>query len=200
MAELPGDQWLLLDTGPALYLQYQWDRSGGALHFSGMDRDGYAIAGRYALDPRTNEITGLSARRGAAIPASVELIDSGFVVTTEDSETLTRQTYRRAGAGSFSVTVEERQRGRAGPVRTLRLVQASPEVIATLGWVARTPDSEAADAAARAAAFGRQPSFGRRLSNAFQDGVVVGVHDGVRDGVQEVTREAITGDEVRDHN
>jgi hypothetical protein len=194
ISALAGRSWVLMDEGAAQHLHYQWADTGAALTFSGLDRDGNVLAGRFMIDPAIGAIAGLSIFRGDAFEQTVTLERDGFTITTTTGPEPNRARYIRLGVSGYRVEREVFRANRWRPTRIQTLSAASPAIIAALGWEARSAEREAAEEQARAELFERRPTFFSRLGAAFQDGLTTGVEEGVRERV----RGAITNEDPND--
>lgn len=193
MSMLVGHYWIYQEGHPRTYLHFEWEVPGVILSYSGVDYDGYQIAGQFEFDSTTSHFVERNIRKGISLDSSLTITEDGFIETWSagDSKVLSRKRYVWEGAGSFGVTTETFQNGSWQLSRNGRLGKASISMVEALGWIRRTAESEAAEAAARATALKASPSFGKRLGSAIQDGFTGGVQDGIHEGIQARVRGVI---------
>ena len=141
-------------------------------------------------DPDTGGIYNFSVRKGVVSEFRVVISDSTIDMVGTEAGQPVGQRFTREGFGRFALKYSELRRGTWIEVRQARFRTVAEPEIEALGWIKRNPEFEAQAEAARRAAMASNPSFGRRLVNALQDGVV----EGARDGVQRRVSKTIGGE------
>lgn len=192
-ARLIGKQWMMVQGAPKFYLAYSWDAQDDGVTFEGMDNDGHPIAGRYVRDSDTGRTIGWAVKDGVTWQLSLTPYSDGFEEDWLAESTTVRRRYQAAAGGAFDTSEEVYVQGVRKAARVGRLVPATDSMVAALGWLKRTPETEEATRKARADVLAASEGFGKRLKNAVENGAVEGVQEGVRDGVHDVTRKAIAG-------
>lgn len=167
--------WLMVEGQPLFYVHYQWDDEGKSLAYSGADRAGNKMAGRFWLEGAEGSIKGLDVDLGTATEIAINAIPGGFVETAaKDGETI-RQEYRKTSDFVFDISLQKKLTAKWVTIKTMRFVRVTPDVVEASGWDL----SFSAESQARAAALKNGLSFSERLKNAVKDGAVAGVQSGI---------------------
>lgn len=183
LTELAGKNWIAYDRKPFQYLEYSWDKVGERLVYSGLDNDGNVVAGDYTLDSDTGRFFSFSVRRGIVSEFVANESGGQLELIGQELGVSIAQVIKRERNGLFKISFLELRQGRWVNVREAKLFQASPQQVRALGWVENNPEFEAQAEIARKIAMASNPSFGKRLLNAFGDGLVAGVRQGVESRV-----------------
>jgi tetratricopeptide (TPR) repeat protein len=177
LASLAGQYWMQIDGQPVQYNQYKWETPGLILAYTGLDRSGNVIVGRFQLDPTTSQISDLTLYKGQTTLGTVEVAPDHFVEEGDQRGTHVRLTYQQTSAGAFQVTAQTLQKGEWHTAKTINVVQVSSDFVQALSWKQNAGTSN--DAAS---------SFFRDLGSAIKQGALTGVAN----GVQQRTQDAIT--------
>lgn len=177
MARLPGHIWLEIDDKPIMYFQFQWDEPWKVLTFTGMDRNGNPFAGQYQLDEATSQISGMAIFKGQAGQSLVQTTPDSWTDEGQSGKSQTRQTFQATGPAAFQLSQTWLKNGKWYQGKPMQYVQASPTVIASLGWTTAPP----------------QPSFWSGMLSSMKAGALAGLQDGIHDGVHDRTQCGIAG-------
>jgi hypothetical protein len=185
LSSIVGHHWLYQEDRARYYLTFKWEAPNQVISYSGIDYDGYPMAGVYEFDQTTGQFLGRRVYKGNAFESRLDITHNGFIETWQagSQQALNRRRFVRANAGLFEVVSEVFRAGDWSLERQGRLTKASESMLDALNWMRRTAATEAADSAARIEALRASPSFGKRLGNAIQDGITTGVQDGLHDGI-----------------
>jgi hypothetical protein len=185
LSSIVGHHWLYQEDRARYYLTFKWELPNQVISYSGIDYDGYPLAAVYEFDPATGRFSGRRVYKGDASESWLDITDNGFIETWQagNQQALNRLRFVRSNASSFVVISEIFRAGNWSLIRQGRLGKATENTLDALNCMRRTAATEAADSAARIEALRASPSFGKRLSNAIQDGITTGVQDGLRDGI-----------------
>jgi hypothetical protein len=181
--ELAGKNWIAYDRKAFQYLEYSWDSFGQRLVYSGLDNDGNVVAGDYTLDSITGRTYSFGVRRGIVSEFIVNDSGNQLELIGEEVGVPIAQVVRRERNGLFKIFFLELRKSRWVKVREAKLFQATPQQIRALGWVENNPEFEAQAENERRIAMASNPSFGKRLLDAFSEGLVAGVRQGVESKV-----------------
>lgn len=177
LAAFHGLSWIQTSKSADFYVSYEWTAPGLVLSFSGRDRNGYPIAGRYQLDPTTRKIQGQTVHRGKLVTTGVEITPDGLIESPLGEEQQIRQVMRRVGPQTYTVTTERMRRNSWTEAKVVTLAQATPQMILALGWTE--------------ASAGSGQNFMQQLGAAIKEGAVQGLAEGIRDAAQARTRGAL---------
>ncbi len=179
LATLVGHPWIESGGSTGRWYEYTWEKPGEILAFHGMDQAGNAIAGHYQLDAASDHITGLTVYKGQSIQTDLsEVTDGSMVEAGQQQGVQVRVSLVYQRAGVFEQSTTALVSGAWKPLTTVKLVQASPDVIATLGWKQAPQESGFV-------------KFMKGIGGALADGAKAGLQDGVHDGVQAKAQHAI---------
>jgi tetratricopeptide (TPR) repeat protein len=134
MAKLADKYWLVTGNGPEMYLYYQWQTPGRALVYSGLDKQGHAIAGQCDLPSDGSAIGCHTSYKSMTGTASIAVQQNSYQETAEGNGVTIRETYSLAGPDDFHVVSESYQNGSWKLLRTVDLAAVPAESIAALRW------------------------------------------------------------------
>jgi tetratricopeptide (TPR) repeat protein len=178
MATLAGSWWLTSDTAAEEYIGYQWTTPDQVLTFTGMDRSGNQITGRFERDPATGQIAGVQVYKGKTNMLTATPASDGFIVESERKGVKVRETMAVERPGQFQDVSQAFKDGNWTTIRNVTVTKTYPEAIQALGW------GKQAQAASGAGDGGAVGNFFKALGGALLNSAATGLANGVQNKVQ----------------
>jgi tetratricopeptide (TPR) repeat protein len=166
LAGMAGQTWMEVDGEPQQYITFKWDVPGQVLSFSGLDRHGQETTGAFQLNPANETITEQTTHSGQTVTAQMEVSDNAYVETIQTNGQYERVSYTQTGGSSFDVSIAVPKDNDWQVVKTTKLVLASPDLVAALGW--------------KPVAAASAQGFWSQLGSALVQGAVAGVASGIQ--------------------
>lgn len=188
LKELCAGSWIVYDSKPFFYYRFH-EINSKSIKYVGLDSDGNVVAGNFIHDLSSGSVSHFSIRKGVVSEHIVAKQGASLLFLGTEGGAQVGQRLTAEGFGQFRIDYTEFRRGTWLVVRSARYRSVSDDEIEALGWIKRNPEFEAQAEAERQVAMASNPSFGRRLIAALEDGVV----EGVRGGVDERVRKTIGG-------